>query len=166
MKSFLPRSLAVIIFAVLSIYAFGQKESIPKCTGPSCDTVGIQHKISPWRIGLFVGPAVAFCGSWESTFNSDKFRDKSLFNGIGFNAAFNADYYFNKSQTSRLKFGLGAVIILVSWLLWDSLFPAKTICGLGGSKQLASEPRWITYSRARRFIPIRERMVDLAQALP
>ncbi len=121
MKSFLPRSLAVIIFAVLSIHAFGQKESIPKCTGPSCDTVGIQHKISPWRIGLFVGPAVAFCGSWESTFNSDKFRDKSLFNGIGFNAAFNADYYFNKSQTSRLKFGLGAVAGIQNFFLRKDL---------------------------------------------
>ncbi len=125
MKSALLRSLLVITFTVMSLHVYGQNEYSSNCNDPAggCDTVGIQHKISPWRIGLFVGPAVAYCGSWENTFNSDKFRDKSLFNGIGFNAAFNADYYFNKSQTSRLKFGLGAVAGIQNFFLRKDVNP-------------------------------------------
>ncbi len=68
-----------------------------------------------------MGPAVAFCGSWENTFVSDKLRDKSLFNGVGFNAAFNADYYFNRSKPGRVKFGLGAVAGIQNFFLRKDL---------------------------------------------
>lgn len=125
MKTNLFHFLAAIflIFAPFCLHA--QKEYTTNCNDPAggCDTVGIQHKISPWRIGLFAGPAVAYCGSWENTFNSDKFRDKSLFNGVGFNAAFNADYYFNRSKPSIVKFGLGAVAGIQNFFLRKDLNP-------------------------------------------
>lgn len=98
------------ILSLVSLLSFAQSTT-STCPDPAkgCDTVGIERKVSPWRVGGFIGPAVAFCGSWENTFNSTKYRDKALFNGIGFNAALNADYFFKNGQPKQVKFGLGAV---------------------------------------------------------
>jgi hypothetical protein len=104
--------LFFLAFVFLSGYtSLAQNTADSNCSNPAggCDTVGIERKVSPWRVGGFLGPAAAFCGSWEATFNSNKYRDKSLFNGIGFNAALNADYFFNRQKVSRIKWGVGAV---------------------------------------------------------
>lgn len=104
--------LRLFFFVSCFLFAFGSMaQETSTCNTPGgCDTLAIERKVSPWRVGGFIGPAVAFCGSWEGTFNSNKYRDKSLFNGIGFNAALNADYFFrSKTKPSRVQFGLGAV---------------------------------------------------------
>ncbi len=104
--------LLFFTFFLFSFELIAQETPTSNCNlpGGGCDTLGVERKISPWRVGGFIGPAVAFCGSWEGTFNSDKYRDKSLFNGIGFNAALNADYFFKtKKKDSRVKLGLGAM---------------------------------------------------------
>jgi hypothetical protein len=83
-----------------------------RCSGSvGCDTVAIVQKISPWRLGLYAGPAFAYCGSWENTFNTTNYRDKSLYNGAGLEVDLNADYFFNKKNpSSQVKFGLGGVL--------------------------------------------------------
>jgi hypothetical protein len=104
--------LRLFFFVSCFLFAFtSMAQETSTCNTPGgCDTLAIERKVSPWRVGGFIGPAVAFCGSWEGTFNSNKYRDKSLFNGIGFNAALNADYFFrSKTKPSRVQFGLGAV---------------------------------------------------------
>jgi hypothetical protein len=105
--------LLFFVSCILSGYgSMAQETPTSNCNlpGGGCDTLAVERKVSPWRVGGFIGPAVAFCGSWEGTFNSNKYRDKSLFNGIGFNAALNADYFFKtKNPTPRVKLGLGAV---------------------------------------------------------
>jgi hypothetical protein len=107
----LLRLLFLVCCFLFGYSSMAQETTTSACNTPGgCDTLGIERKVSPWRVGGFIGPAVAFCGSWDATFNSDKFRDKSLFNGIGFNAALNADYFFrSKTKPSRVQFGLGAV---------------------------------------------------------
>ena len=113
MKKYSLLKFLFIVFGFLSVYtSVAQIVTTENCNNPNggCDTIAVERKISPWRVGGFVGPAVAFCGSWASTFNSDKYRDKALFNGIGFNAALNADYFFKtKKKENRLKYGVGAV---------------------------------------------------------
>lgn len=74
-----------------------------------CDTT-IQTFIlirrpSPWRIGGFVGPNVAYCGTFPNTFGPNP-RDNSTYNGIGLNLMGNVDYFLSK-PTSRLRFALG-----------------------------------------------------------
>ncbi|MCE7039927.1 hypothetical protein [Dyadobacter sp. CY312] len=107
--------LRLLFFVSCFLFSYGsmaQETPTTNCNlpGGGCDTLGVERKVSPWRVGGFIGPSVAFCGSWEATFNSDKYRDKSLFNGIGFNAALNADYFFKtKNPAPRVKLGLGAV---------------------------------------------------------
>ncbi len=112
-----------MLFGCLSFVSFAQETS--GCSSPNggCDTIAVEKKISPWRVGGFLGPAVAFCGSWENTFNSDKYRDKSLFNGTGYNAALNADYFFTnkRNPTSRLQFGLGAMAGIQQFFLRSDL---------------------------------------------
>ncbi len=110
-KQVLPKVLLSVVLAFISFFSFSQASKTSSCPDPAkgCDTVGIERKVSPWRVGGFIGPAVAFCGSWENTFNSTKYRDKALFNGVGFNAALNADYFFKNDQPKQVKFGLGAV---------------------------------------------------------
>jgi len=102
-----------LFFCLLSGTAsMSQEVASSTCNDPAggCDTIGIERTVSPWRVGGFLGPAVAFCGSWDATFNTDKARDKALFNGIGFNAALNADYFFkNKKKESRFQIGVGAM---------------------------------------------------------
>lgn len=76
-----------------------------------CDTIALVKKNSPWRLGIYAGPAFAYCGSWENTFNTTNYRDKSLYNGAGVEVDLNADYYFiKKNPDARLKFGLGGVL--------------------------------------------------------
>jgi hypothetical protein len=107
----LLRLLFLVCGFLFSYSTMAQEIPSSNCNTPGgCDTLAVERKVSPWRVGGFIGPAVAFCGSWEGTFNSNKYRDKSLFNGIGFNAALNADYFFrSKTKPSRVQFGLGAV---------------------------------------------------------
>lgn len=105
--------------------AYGQQHESTACgTGVAgCDTVGVKTVTSPWRVGGFIGPVVAFCGSWERSFNVNKARDKALFNGIGFNAALNADYIVNRNDSTRLKWGVGAVAGWQSFFLRKDLDP-------------------------------------------
>jgi hypothetical protein len=121
----LRTTLIFTFFTFLVTLSFAQNSSTGNCNDPKggCDTVGIERKVSHWRVGGFLGPAVAFCGSWESTFNSNKYRDKSLFNGIGFNAALNADYFFNNKKSQQLKFGLGAMAGLQNFFFRDDINP-------------------------------------------
>ena len=76
--------------------------------GGGCDTVGVQHKISPWKLGGYIGPGIAYCGSWKGTFPLSEARDKTLFNGIGINGAISGDYYFTKRPDAQFKWGVGA----------------------------------------------------------
>lgn len=75
-----------------------------------CDTTFqtfvLVRRQSPWRIGLFAGPNFAYCGTWENTFGPNK-RDKTLYNGAGFNITANVDYFLTPA-TRRLRFGVGA----------------------------------------------------------
>ncbi|RYF76192.1 MAG: hypothetical protein EOO39_05865 [Cytophagaceae bacterium] len=77
-----------------------------------CDTTlqtfALVRRISPWRIGAFIGPAFAYCGSFDATFGPNK-RDNSLYNGTGINTTFNADYFFSKPER-KLKLGLSAAL--------------------------------------------------------
>jgi hypothetical protein len=77
-----------------------------------CDTTlqtfALARRLSPWRVGGFVGPAFAYCGSFDATFGPNK-RDNSLYNGTGINLTFNADYFFTKPE-KLLKLGLGAAL--------------------------------------------------------
>ncbi|AUD06194.1 hypothetical protein [Spirosoma pollinicola] len=75
-----------------------------------CDTTFqtfiLVRRLSPWRVGLFAGPNFAYCGTWENTFGPNK-RDKTLYNGAGFNITANVDYFLTPA-TRRLRFGVGA----------------------------------------------------------
>lgn len=75
-----------------------------------CDTTFqtfvLVRRLSPWRIGLYAGPNFAYCGTWENTFGPNK-RDKTLYNGAGFNITANIDYFLTPA-TRRLRFGIGA----------------------------------------------------------
>ncbi len=77
-----------------------------------CDTTlqtfVLVRGISPWRIGAFVGPAFAYCGSFPATFGPNR-RDNSLYNGTGINLTFNADYYFTRPER-KFKLGLSAAL--------------------------------------------------------
>src|SRR5690606_38086632 len=73
-----------------------------------CDTIGIKRVVSPWRLGGFLGPGVAYCGSWANTFPLSEARDKTMFNGLSISGAFSADYYLTKNDSARFKFGIGA----------------------------------------------------------
>ncbi len=98
--------------AILILLAFNTSHAQEACDAPGggCDTVGIQHKVSPWRIGGFIGPGFAYCGSWANTFPLSEARDKTLFNGWGINGAISADYFFTKRPDAQFKFGLGAAL--------------------------------------------------------
>ncbi len=77
-----------------------------------CDTTFqtflLVRRPSPWRLGLYLGPNFAYCGTWDGTFGSNP-RDKTLYNGTGINLTANIDYYLTRA-TRRLRFGVGAVI--------------------------------------------------------
>jgi hypothetical protein len=122
-KLYLLRTHFLMLCCLFSSLAFAQEVKNVNCPSPTggCDTIGIEQKISPWRVGGFIGPAAAFCGKWSSTFNSSKYRDKSLFNGIGFSAGLNADYFFNVEKKKQLKFGAGAVAGLQMFFLRNDL---------------------------------------------
>lgn len=145
---------------LLSFRLTAQEVPSSNCNQPGggCDTLGIERKVSPWRLGGFIGPAVAFCGSWEATFNSDKYRDKSLFNGIGFNAALNADYFFNaQKKDQRVKFGLGAVAGLQNFFFRKDIntFTDQIVAKSGASdaviQKSASEDHYITVGPVMSF---------------
>ncbi|MBE9461021.1 hypothetical protein ACFP1I_19205 [Dyadobacter subterraneus] len=144
---FFPLILSLLLFSV----SYGQEAKNSNCPNPAggCDTVGIEHKVSPWRVGGFIGPTVAFCGKWSSTFNSNKYRDKSLFNGIGYHANLNADYFFNVKKNKQLKFGVGAIAGLQTFFLRNDLddFLDKIIAETGSSNAVirkgASEDHYI-----------------------
>ena len=77
-----------------------------------CDTTlqtfALVRRISPWRVGAFIGPAFAYCGSFAGTFGPTR-RDNSLYNGTGINTTFNADYFFTRPE-KKLKLGLSAAL--------------------------------------------------------
>ncbi|WP_149242667.1 hypothetical protein [Dyadobacter sp. 32] len=142
-KQVLPKFLLAALFALITLSSFAQ-EGTSSCPDPAkgCDTVAIERKVSPWRVGGFLGPAVAFCGSWEATFNSNKYRDKALFNGIGFNAALNADYYFKAKDPKQLKFGLGAMAGLQNFFFRKDINPfIDKIISESGSTKANAEVR-------------------------
>ncbi len=138
-KQILPKTLlGALLFLLSFLSSHAQDAATSNCPNPAggCDTIGIERKISPWRVGGFLGPAVAFCGSWAGTFNSDKYRDKALFNGIGFNAALNADYFFNPEKKKQLKFGVGAVAGLQNFFFRKDIntFIDKIVAESGSSQ--------------------------------
>ncbi|TKT92924.1 hypothetical protein [Dyadobacter frigoris] len=122
-KHFLLKIFPLILSSFLFSVSYAQDMKTSSCPNPAggCDTVGIEHRVSPWRVGGFIGPAVAFCGKWSSTFNSNKYRDKSLFNGIGYHANLNADYFFHTKKNKQLKFGVGAIAGLQTFFLRNDL---------------------------------------------
>jgi hypothetical protein len=122
-KQILLTVLPLLLLCLLGSVSYAQETKNANCPNPAggCDTIAIEQKISPWRVGGFIGPAVAFCGKWSSTFNSSKYRDKSLFNGIGFHAGLNADYFFNVKKKKQFKFGVGAVAGLQMFFLRNDL---------------------------------------------
>ncbi|WP_420152729.1 hypothetical protein [Siphonobacter sp.] len=71
----------------------------------ACDTITYIPVLgkSPWRLAIPFGPGIAYCGTWNGTFNDH--RDRSLFNGFGLNVSVGADYFFRPEN--RFKFGLG-----------------------------------------------------------
>lgn len=75
-----------------------------------CDTTlqtfVLVRRPSPWRVGAYVGPNFAYCGSWDNTFGAVK-RDNTLYNGTGVNITLNTDYFLSKPER-RLRFGIGA----------------------------------------------------------
>jgi len=75
-----------------------------------CDTTlqtfVLVRRPSPWRIGAYVGPNFAYCGTWDATFGNNR-RDNTLYNGTGFNITLNTDYFFSRPER-RLRFGVGA----------------------------------------------------------
>ena len=77
-----------------------------------CDTTFqtflLVRRPSPWRLGFYLGPNFAYCGTWEGTFGNNP-RDKTLYNGTGINFTANIDYYLTRA-TRRLRFGVGAAV--------------------------------------------------------
>ena len=150
-KHFLLKIFSLILSLFFFSVSYGQEAKTSSCPNPAggCDTVGIEHRVSPWRVGGFIGPAVAFCGKWSSTFNSNKYRDKSLFNGIGYHANLNADYFFNTKKNKQLKFGVGAIAGLQTFFLRNDLddFLDKIIAESGSGNAVirkgASEDHYI-----------------------
>lgn len=142
-KEYLLKSVLALFFSVSSLFTFAQESTDSNCSNPvgGCDTIAIEKKISPWRIGGFIGPSAAYCGSWEGTFNSDKFRDKSLFNGIGFHAALNADYFFKNSEPKRVKFGLGAMAGYQTFFMRNDVddFIDKVVAASGSSQAIVKK---------------------------
>lgn len=96
--------------AILLLLAYHSSHAQEACDSPvgGCDTIGIEHKVSPWRIGAFLGPGFAYCGSWANTFPLKEAKDATLFNGWGINGSINADYFFTRRPDAQFKFGLGA----------------------------------------------------------
>ncbi|WP_245581708.1 PorT family protein [Rudanella lutea] len=75
-----------------------------------CDTTlqtfVLVRRPSPWRVGAYVGPNFAYCGTWDATFGNNR-RDNTLYNGTGFNITLNTDYFLSRPER-RLRFGIGA----------------------------------------------------------
>jgi hypothetical protein len=75
-----------------------------------CDTTlqtfVLVRRPSPWRVGAYVGPNFAYCGTWDNTFGAVK-RDNTLYNGTGINITLNTDYFLSRPER-RLRFGIGA----------------------------------------------------------
>ena len=75
-----------------------------------CDTTlqtfVLVRRPSPWRIGAYVGPNFAYCGSWDATFGNNK-RDNTLYNGTGINITLKTDYMLSKPER-RVRLGVGA----------------------------------------------------------
>lgn len=86
---------------------FGNLTELEDCD-TTLQTFALVRRLSPWRVGAFIGPAWAYCGSFDQTFGPD-FRDRSLYNGTGINTTFNADYFFTRPER-RFKIGLSAAL--------------------------------------------------------
>jgi len=150
-KRILLKVFPLLLLCLLRTVSFAQEGKSVNCPNPAggCDTIAIEKKISPWRVGGFIGPAAAFCGRWSSTFNSNKYRDKSLFNGIGFSAGLNADYFFDVKKNKQLKFGVGALAGLQMFFLRNDLdtFLDRIIAESGSGKAVirkgASEDHYL-----------------------
>ena len=104
-----------------------------------CDTTlqtfALVRRISPWRIGAFIGPAFAYCGSFDATFGPNK-RDNSLYNGTGVNLTFNADYFFSRPER-RLKLGVGAALGYQNFYTRDAW---KTdFINIGGTRSIPAD---------------------------
>lgn len=108
LRSFTKRLAGALL--ILLAYTSSHAQEACDTPGGGCDTVGIEHKVSPWRIGAFLGPGFAYCGSWANTFPLSEARDKTLFNGWGITGTINADYFFTKRPEAQFKFGVGATV--------------------------------------------------------
>ena len=134
-----------------------------------CDTTFqtfvLVRRLSPWRIGLFAGPNFAYCGTWENTFGPNK-RDKTLYNGAGFNITANVDYFLTPA-TRRLRFAISGAFGYQNYLT-RSIY-RDYLYGLAGTltpavpqnqvtiKQRASEDMFITVGPMLTFTLARSR---------
>ncbi|MFD2937009.1 hypothetical protein [Spirosoma flavum] len=132
-----------------------------------CDTTFqtfiLVRRLSPWRVGLFAGPNFAYCGTWENTFGPNK-RDKTLYNGAGFNITANIDYFLTPA-TRRLRFGIGASFgyqnYLTRSIYSDYLYGLATARGFTRDqvtiRQRASEDMFLTVGPVLTFTLARSR---------
>ncbi len=132
-----------------------------------CDTTFqtfiLVRRLSPWRVGLFAGPNFAYCGTWENTFGPNK-RDKTLYNGAGFNVTANVDYFLTPA-TRRLRFGIGAAFGYQNYITrsayTDYLYTLAAARGFNNSqvtiRQRASEDMFLTVGPVMTFTLARSR---------
>ncbi|WP_097124357.1 hypothetical protein [Spirosoma fluviale] len=132
-----------------------------------CDTTFqtfiLVRRQSPWRVGLFAGPNFAYCGTWENTFGANK-RDKTLYNGAGFNITANVDYFLTPA-TRRLRFGIGAAFgyqnYITRSIYRDYLYSLATARGFTNDqvtiRQRASEDMFLTVGPVLTFTLARSR---------
>ncbi len=132
-----------------------------------CDTTFqtfiLVRRLSPWRVGLFAGPNFAYCGTWENTFGTDK-RDKTLYNGAGFNITANVDYFLTPA-TRRLRFGIGAAFgyqnYITRGIYRDYLYGLAATRGFTQNqvtiRQRASEDMFLTVGPVMTFTLARSR---------
>ncbi|WP_198174975.1 hypothetical protein [Spirosoma arboris] len=71
----------------------------------------------PWRVGVFSGFNYAYCGTWENTFGPNK-RDKTLYNGTGFNVTGSIDYFLTPAKR-RLRFAVGTAFGYQNYITRD-----------------------------------------------
>ena len=132
-----------------------------------CDTTFqtfiLVRRLSPWRVGLYAGPNFAYCGTWENTFGPNK-RDKTLYNGAGFNITGNIDYFLTPA-TRRLRFGIGTSFgyqnYITRSIYTDYLYGLAAARGFSNSQvtinQRASEDMFLTVGPVMTFTLSRSR---------
>ncbi len=147
LKSNFTKHILGLVLACSAHLSFGQVNNTLGLSGDSgglsescstvggCDTIGLKRVVSPWRLGGFLGPGIAYCGSWANTFPLSEARDNTMFNGISINGNFSADYYLTKNDSARFKFALGATFGFQHFFMrkgyWKFIDQALANKGLG-----------------------------------